>query len=111
MDDNIRAFIAIELPDTIRTAILDVQKQLKPGLKGIRWVPPKNIHLTLRFLGDIGSSGITAVKEAVLKAAGEASPFKLSAKGIGAFPGMNRPRVVWIGWEAKRLHYKYHTNI
>ena len=97
MEERTRAFIAIELPHHIRTAILNVQNRLKPGLKGIRWVYPGNIHLTLRFLGDITNSEITAVKAVLSETAREFSPFLLSAKSIGTFPGLNRPRVMWIG--------------
>ena len=97
MKDKIRSFIAVELPEHIRSTIFDVQKGLKPGIKGMKWVKPENIHLTLRFLGDIGRREIDGAKDAIGEAAREVSPFFLSAKGMGAFPGLSRPRVMWIG--------------
>ena len=97
MEEKTRSFIAVELPDHIRQAILNIQNRLKSNIKGIKWVLPDKIHLTLRFLGDLDKSEIEAVKEAIDTAAGTGSPFLLSARGIGAFPGLTRPRIIWIG--------------
>lgn len=97
MEDKSRSFIAIELPDHIRHAVLNIQNRLKSGVKGIKWVVPDNIHLTIRFLGDLDKKEIEAVKEVLAGVAGSMPPFSLSAKGIGAFPGLTRPRIIWIG--------------
>ena len=109
MAEKTRAFIAIELPDQIRHAILNVQNRLKRELKGIKWIAPGNIHLTLRFLGDLDKSEIDTVIKALDNAAFKGTPFSFSAKGVGAFPGFSRPRVLWVGLagEVSRLSEFY----
>ena len=66
------------------------------GLKA-KWVRPQNIHLTLKFLGNIDPAAIEDIGRAMAEAAGECAPFTLTVGGIGFFPGIRRPRVVWIG--------------
>jgi RNA 2',3'-cyclic 3'-phosphodiesterase len=97
MDELIRTFIAVQFPDNIRDAILKLQDRLKAGVKGVKWVAPENIHLTLRFLGDLCPDDIFHVSEAVSASVKDMPVFGVSAKGIGAFPSLSRPRVLWIG--------------
>ena len=97
MSDVIRTFIAIELPVFIKTAIAGVQEVLKRKIAGIRWMAPDNIHLTLAFLGDVRPEDIVRIREALSGAVMNVSPFFLSARGLGAFPGLSRPRVIWTG--------------
>lgn len=97
MSSPIRAFIAIELPEHVIAAIRRVQESLKSHRFKIRWVKPENIHLTLKFLGDIKPEDIDRIGSAMSQAVGGADPIFLSAAGSGAFPGIRRPRVVWIG--------------
>lgn len=97
MPDTIRTFIAFKLPGKIVLSIRNVQERLKSfGLK-IRWVKPENIHLTLKFLGDIRRSDTEKVGEAMSETAEQYEPISLTAKGIGAFPGIRRPRIIWVG--------------
>ena len=97
MSDTIRAFIAIELPQEIIAFIHKIQEGLRSyGFKA-RWVRPENIHLTLKFLGDINSEDIKKAGDAIISAAGENASMSLGAKGIGVFPGVKRPRVIWTG--------------
>lgn len=96
--EQIRSFIAIELPRNLKTAISRLQEQLKTGSTApVRWVNPDNTHLTLKFLGDID----TAVVDDITKALGEAArgvpSILLGAEGLGAFPNNNRVQVVWVG--------------
>ena len=93
----IRAFIAFELPRRVTAAIAEIQKHLKQYLFNVRWVRPDNIHLTLKFLGDIKTTDIDTVGDAVENAADGFSPFSLEASGVGVFPNMHRPRVLWTG--------------
>jgi RNA 2',3'-cyclic 3'-phosphodiesterase len=97
MSDVIRTFIAIELPAWLKTAIAGVQKSLKRNIPGIRWTAPDNIHLTLAFLGDVRPEDTVRISGALSETAGNAAPFSLHAKGLGAFPGLSRPRVIWMG--------------
>ncbi|MCP4624557.1 MAG: RNA 2',3'-cyclic phosphodiesterase [bacterium] len=97
MSQTIRAFIAIELPDSIKSLIGRVQQELKSlGLKA-RWVRAENIHLTLKFLGDIDAGDIDNIGRAMADTAADRAPLALRIGGIGFFPGIKRPRVVWVG--------------
>lgn len=97
MEKNIRAFIAFELPTDITWLAADLQNRLKDqGLK-LRWVRPQNMHLTLKFLGDVGADRIGAITAAMKAIAQGVPPMALTVQGMGVFPGMRKPRVVWIG--------------
>ena len=95
--NNIRAFIAFKLPDRISESIREIQKELKNrGIK-IKWVKPENIHLTMKFLGDIACDRVDSIETAIKASAEGLHPISLFARSIGVFPDLNRPRVVWIG--------------
>ncbi len=94
---RIRAFISLTLPDTISASIRHVQEQLAGHRLKVRWIRAENIHLTLKFLGEIDATRIDAIDAAVAEAAAEKAPFHLSAKGVGVFPNIKRARVIWIG--------------
>jgi 2'-5' RNA ligase len=94
---TIRTFIAIELPAEVRSGLDGLQQELKAlGLKA-RWVRPANIHLTLKFLGNIEPAAIEEVGRAMADAAGDCASFTLTVNGLGFFPGKKRPRVIWVG--------------
>ena len=97
MSNIIRTFIAVEIPDKIISSIAKVQEDIKTYGFKIRWVQPESIHLTLKFLGNIEAADAENVGRAVCKAARAVAPLSLQAKGIGVFPGIRRPRVVWVG--------------
>jgi 2'-5' RNA ligase len=97
MSETIRSFIAVELPDDVLSAVSRVQGQLKSYGFRTKWVRPANIHVTLKFLGDIDSGTIDAIASAMVSAADGCVPISLSAKGIGVFPNTKRPRVLWAG--------------
>ena len=97
MAGSIRSFIAIELPEDIRDRLQALQDSFKSHKLNIRWVDPGNIHLTLKFLGNISEGEIEKVAAALSASVGPRSPLSLCAKGVGAFPGLNRPRVIWVG--------------
>jgi 2'-5' RNA ligase len=106
----IRSFIAIDLSPEIHTHLGRVTEQLKTRMPGVsvRWVPAKNIHLTIKFLGDVSPSNLEIVKKLLEAETSKYSPFEFSVGGMGAFPSVRRPRVIWIGVEApaemKALH-------
>lgn len=97
MPDTIRAFVAFELPQRVIASIEEIQNHLKKYGFNMRWVRPKNIHLTLKFLGDIKAADIETVGDAVEKAVIGVAPFSLEASGVGVFPNLRRPRVLWTG--------------
>ena len=96
----LRAFIAIKLSDELKCHIREVQAELKRrafGRDGLGWVRPEGIHLTLRFLGDIAEEQVEALGVLLRDAAAGMKPFVLDARGIGAFPNPQAPRVIWLG--------------
>jgi 2'-5' RNA ligase len=99
MNDKWRLFIAIELPDEVLNELDDIQRGLidQAPPRAVRWVSPKGIHLTLRFLGDTPASQVNDLEATLVHAADGYSPFKLRPEGLGAFPNMRTPRVVWVG--------------
>lgn len=102
MSDNFRLFIAIALPEEVRRRIADFQRECQGGLRGkfIRWTPVEQVHLTLRFLGDVSSAAVPELEAALRRACEGVAGFELSAGGSGCFfPIQNRdkPRVLWIG--------------
>ena len=98
----IRAFIAVDLAPEILDHIDNISMQLKSRLSDIpiRWVPSDNIHLTLKFLGDVSTSNLDMLNKIIITEAEKQSPFELSVGELGAFPSIPRPRVIWIGIEA-----------
>ena len=92
-----RCFVAIELSGEVRGACGALIAELRPETPKVRWVPPENIHLTLRFLGDIEDSVGERVMERVAAAAADLSPMTLTARGLGCFPNPRKPSVVWLG--------------
>jgi 2'-5' RNA ligase len=97
MSETIRSFIALELPDDILSALGRVQEHLKSYGFRTKWVRPANIHITLKFLGDIDAGTIEAIASAMVSAAEGCAPISLAAKAIGVFPNIKRPRVLWAG--------------
>lgn len=101
MSESIRIFIAIELDDATRRALGSLQSKLKAelGLDAVRWVAPQNIHLTLKFIGDVDAmrGSVPALERAVADAGVGIAPFVLRLSGVGAFPNVTRPNNVWVG--------------
>ena len=96
--EQIRSFIAIELPDELRRKLGQLETQLKSGKQpGVRWVNPESIHLTLKFLGNIGIDRTGEITRAMEEAAQVVAPFHLEIKDLGVFPNLKRVQVVWVG--------------
>ena len=91
-----RAFIAIRLEPAIRAAIAEALAALPP-VGGIKPVPPENLHLTLKFLGEIDRAQEQEVCRILRAVAAGHAPFALEARGTGAFPNRHRPRSLWVG--------------
>lgn len=93
----IRTFVAVDLPPEIKTSLAASLAALKARNKDVRWVSPEAMHLTLKFLGDIPEA-LVAPLGADLDAVAAAIPaIELCLAGLGAFPSLHRPRVVWVG--------------
>jgi len=92
--EQVRSFIAIELPDELKEGLVQLQAQLRLGQPtSVKWVDPYSIHLTLKFLGNIAVGSTQAIEEA----AQGMSPFHLEVKGLGVFPNLKRVQVAWVG--------------
>jgi 2'-5' RNA ligase len=91
-----RAFIAIDLPDHIRSALAEKQMLFRPLAPDASWTRPEGIHITLKFLGEISNQQAKSVQES-LAAIPPFPAFKLEIEGYGFFPNARRPRVFWTG--------------
>jgi 2'-5' RNA ligase len=102
----LRAFVAVPLPDEVAAFLMRIQARLQLPGRNIRWIAEKNIHLTLKFLGDIDPSRVPAIAARMDATAGAAASFSLKAKGVGVFPNLRHARVLWVGLagERDRLH-------
>ncbi len=109
----IRSFIAIELPKELQKALQQVHDKLFEQLSGfpIRWVPVSNIHLTLKFLGDVSENNILRINEILQSAGSLSKPFEITVGGFGVFPNLTRPRVIWVGIEASDGLFKLQRKI
>ena len=94
----LRLFIAVEIPDEIRQNIYKETLHFRKQIDFlVRWVPVENMHLTLKFLGDVAPSNVEFLKQ-MIRSEAEAVPcFSLPLTGLGAFPTIRRPRVIFIG--------------
>lgn len=92
-----RTFIAFALPPAIEQHARFLQERLRAAGLKLRWVAPQNIHLTLRFLGEINPSSIEPIGAAIQAAVRPAVPIDLVVQGLGVFPNIRRPTVLWTG--------------
>lgn len=99
----IRAFLAIDLPASLRSGLAQVQEELKKSGADVRWVPVGNIHLTLKFFGQLPEGEVEPVGRAAQEVAAGQAPFALQVVGAGAFPSLKNPRVVWLGFGGEVL--------
>jgi len=96
----VRLFVAAEIPEALRLRLLEIQAGLKDLPLRVRWVRKEAMHLTFVFLGEVPSSRLEPIAEALArKDALPLGPFRLEARGIGTFPPAGRPRVIWAGLE------------
>lgn len=94
----IRSFIAIALPGELKLALSGLQRRFKSaGSPPVKWVEPGNIHLTLKFLGDVDVADIAKITAALEAAVRGVARFNIEAGGLGVFPSMNRIQVIWVG--------------
>jgi 2'-5' RNA ligase len=94
----LRAFIAIEIPPEIKKAISAQTASLQQNSgRAVRWIAPENIHLTLKFLGEISPANLQMLTQTLQAECIEHSPFDITVASLGSFPNPRRPRVIWIG--------------
>jgi 2'-5' RNA ligase len=117
MKSVIRAFIAIDLSSETQLKLEQVSAHLRESLKDIpiRWVQVENIHLTLKFLGDVSLSNLEVLQKMLNSEVAGHVPFEISVGELGAFPNPRQPRVIWIGVEGpselKAVQYGIETQM
>lgn len=94
-----RLFIAIEISEEIRNALAQIQAHLKYAGADVKWVEKDNVHLTLKFLGEVSPDKADEIKRILDEIAKETRPFEITVKEIGAFPKIECPRVIWVGFD------------
>ena len=98
MQDVLRLFIAVELSDEIHQKLGELIRQIQPvGIRGINWVKPENIHLTVKFLGDTPRKQVMSLIDSLAITTKETAPFEISVEGTGCFPNPKAPKVLWVG--------------
>ena len=94
--------MAVLLPEGLRTRLDGEIGRLRGVAGDVAWVPAANLHVTLKFLGQLDEARVAAIADALGSAASRADPFDVDFRGLGAFPTTSRPRVVWAGLEGGR---------
>ena len=94
---RVRTFIGVEIGDVIRTRAVALQSELARTCDDVKWVEPRNLHVTLVFLGEVADRELPAVCRAVAEVAAGEPPIPLRVSGLGAFPNTRRPRTLWTG--------------
>ncbi len=95
--DAIRTFVCIEIPESILARIDRLQANLRQIDAQVSWTSPSNIHLTLKFLGNVEVSRIKRIGLAIERAASNIRPFEIEVGSAGCFPSPRKPRVLWVG--------------
>lgn len=98
----VRAFIAVDLPPDLQDRLAQITDELRAqmGDVPIRWVPAQNMHLTLKFLGDVSLNNLDVLADILRGETADREPMVISLGGLGAYPKTRRPRVIWVGVEA-----------
>jgi 2'-5' RNA ligase len=97
----LRAFIAVELPLDLRQVIYEATSKLRQQVGTlVRWVSIDNLHLTLKFLGDVSPANVDMISQMLRAETGLFNCFELRLSGLGSFPNLKRPRVIYIGIQA-----------
>ena len=92
-----RLFVAVEVDSDVRARLVEVQRILATSGANVKWVEFENIHLTLKFIGEVDATVTHKIGEIVGEAARQVPPFSYSVDGLGTFPEKGPPRVVWAG--------------
>ncbi|NKB82286.1 MAG: RNA 2',3'-cyclic phosphodiesterase [Nitrospirales bacterium] len=93
----LRTFLAIDLPDGMHKVLVACQDTLKKDLPSLKWVQPQAMHLTLKFLGDIHEDQVDLLRQVTEKAFARWPCFSVKIQGLGLFPNLRHPRVLWVG--------------
>ena len=94
---KIRTFIAIDIPEDIKNKIFEVERKLMQTGANAKWENKEKFHITLKFLGDVEENMIDKIHKTLENALSEFNQFEVQYEGVGCFPGLSKPRVIWVG--------------
>jgi 2'-5' RNA ligase len=97
MAGSLRLFVALEVPEAVQQGIAAAWAPLRSQERGVAWADPKGLHLTLKFLGEVEERRLPLLETALARAARGSRPLRLQVQGVGAFPSLSSPRVLWVG--------------
>ncbi len=104
MPESWRLFIALELPGQVKEALAPLQRELAKTGADLRLVKPGSMHLTLKFLGETDAGLVENIATALAPSAAACPALSLRPSGMGCFPGLAQPRVVWVGLDSPSGH-------
>lgn len=109
-EGSIRCFVAMDLPENLKLHLDAGFRDCRRTITEAKWVNPKGIHLTLKFLGNVPGMKILSISDALEEAFRGIGPIETKLSGIGAFPSLERPRVLWVGIgdDARSLEQLFH---
>ncbi len=96
-----RAFVGVPVDAAVAARMCAVRDEIAVGT--VRWIPAENLHLTLKFLGDVEEVRVSSIRAAVRDALADNTRFLVTARGLGVFPDSRRPRVLWVGLASPEL--------
>jgi RNA 2',3'-cyclic 3'-phosphodiesterase len=96
-DETVRAFVAIDFPDPIKERLLELARVFRKADVQTSWVRRENLHLTIRFLGDVDAARVPLIESALTGVCAVHAPFQLQLSGSGVFPNRRDPSVLWAG--------------
>lgn len=108
---QLRAFLAIDIDEDLKAKIYKVIKEFKQIDANIKYVDLENLHLTLKFFGDIDTEGIDLLSSKISNVVNDFDSFKIKIKGCGAFPNTKRIKVIWLGLEDDEIVKKLHDEL
>jgi 2'-5' RNA ligase len=97
MAKRIRTFIAVDPSAAVQQQLVALQDELRELEEEVKWVEPENLHITIKFLGDVDETDLYAICKMAERAVQEIPPFSMEMGTVGAFPSVGRPRVLWVG--------------
>ena len=98
---TLRAFVGVPVGSALGRQMSAVRAEFSD--RTVRWVPPQNLHLTLKFLGNVEEAQVASIRAALRNALSDTGGFRVAATGLGVFPDARRPRVLWVGLTAPEL--------
>lgn len=100
--DSLRVFVGLDLPSELKEALAKVKVEIEPLIDG-RWLAPENLHLTLKFIGQVSPDVFEKINSQLNKVKAAFKPFTVQTTGFGFFPHLKKPRIFWLGLSNQRL--------